>query len=107
MAAIIELYGDLQSGWRILTSQEGTIGYRFLIVERVGRRTFAEDARELANGRVPEGLEQVDLDVDSEHGMDLSEPCAIWRRGRTRPTQVNLGVLTTAYIAGTLPHRSH
>ncbi|HXM58809.1 MAG TPA: hypothetical protein VOB72_25645 [Candidatus Dormibacteraeota bacterium] len=103
MATIIELYEDRRSGWRVLTSQEGTTGYRFVIVDRVGRHTFAEDARELAHGSVPAGLEKVDLGVESEHGMDLSAPCAMWRRGRVQRTGMKLGVLTNAYVAGELP----
>jgi hypothetical protein len=103
MAAIIELYEDRRSGWRVLTSQQGTTGYRFVIVDRVGRHTFAEDARELARGGVPAGLEQVDLSVDSPHGMELTAPCAMWRRGRVRQTGVDVGVLTRAYVCGDLP----
>ena len=100
MATIIELYEDRQSGWRVLTSQEGTNGYRFKIVERVGRSTFAADARELARGNVPAGLEPVDLSPESSHGMDLVAPCAMWQRGRVMRTEVRSGVLTEAYIAG-------
>lgn len=100
MPGIIELYEDRRSGWRVLTSRGGTIGYRFIIVDRAGRSTFAADAKELASGRVPGGLEQVDLDVDSVHGMVLIEPCALWSRGRVRRTQTKPGVLTAAYIAG-------
>jgi hypothetical protein len=101
---IIELYEDRRSAWRVITSQEGTVGYRFIIVDRAGRSTFAADARELANGTVPSGLEQVDLDIDSPHGMVLIEPCAMWRRGRVLRTEAKPGVLTEAYISGkTLP----
>ena len=100
MATIIELYEDMQSGWRVLTSQEGTEGYRFKIVERVGRSTFAADARELARGSVPAGLEPVDLSPESSHGMHLVAPCALWRRGRVLRTEARSGVLTEAYISG-------
>jgi len=96
----IELYEDERSGWRVLTRRGGTIGYRFLIVDRAGRSTFAADATGLANGGVPAGLEQVDLAVDSPHGMTLVEPCALWSRGRVRRTQTRPGVLTVAYISG-------
>jgi hypothetical protein len=99
---IIELYEDRQSAWRVLSSRGGTIGYRFMIVERAGRSTFAADAMELARGGVPAGLEQVDLDVDSPHGMVLIEPCALWSRGRVRRTATKPGVLTAAYISGEL-----
>jgi hypothetical protein len=102
MAAIIELYADRRSGWRVLTSQEGTTGYRFMIVDRVKESTFVADARELARGGVPDGLEQVDLSPDVHHGMVLEAPCALWRRGRVRRTDVTPGVLTDAYVAGDL-----
>ena len=102
MAGIIELYEDTGSAWRVLTSQEGTTGYRFIIVDRAGRRTFADDARELAKGKVPSGLEAVDLGIDSAHGMVLIAPCALWRRGRVQRTEARPGVLTEAYIAGDL-----
>lgn len=98
--AVVELYEDRRSGWRVLVSRGGTIAYRFIIVDRAGRSTFAADAMELAGGRVPAGLEQVDLDVDSAHGMVLIEPCALWSRGRVRRTATKPGVLTGAYIAG-------
>jgi hypothetical protein len=104
MAAIIELYEDQRSGWRVLTSQQETTGYRFIIVDRFGRHTFAEDARELTHGNVPAGLEQVDLSADSPHGMELHAPCAMWRRGRVQRTGVKLGVLTEAYVKGVLTH---
>jgi hypothetical protein len=100
MAAIIELYADRRSGWRVLTSQDGTTGYRFSIVDRVHRSTFAADARELADGAVPDGMEQVDLGPDVVHGMVLEAPCALWRRGRVRRTDSAPGVLTQAYVAG-------
>jgi hypothetical protein len=100
LAGIIELYEDRQSAWRVLTSQEGTTGYRFIIVDRAGRSTFAADARELARGNVPVGLEQVDLDIGSPHGMVLVAPCALWKRGRVQRTDTKPGVLTEAYIAG-------
>ena len=102
MAGIIELYEDQRSAWRVLTSQEGTTGYRFIIVDRAGRSTFAADARELASGNVPDGLELVDLGIDSPHGMVLVEPCALWRRGRVKRTEARPGVLTEAYISGEL-----
>lgn len=102
MAEIIELYEDTGSAWRVLTSQEGTTGYRFMIVDRAGRSTFARDARELAKGKVPAGMEPVDLDVDSHHGMVLSAPCALFKRGRVQRTEAKPGVLTEAYIAGEL-----
>ena len=102
MAGIIELYEDTESAWRVLTSQDGTTGYRFIIVDRAGRSTFAADARELAKGKVPAGMEWVDLDVDSPHGMVLIAPCALWKRGRVQRTETKPGVLTEAYIAGEL-----
>ena len=102
MAAIIELYEDRRSGWRVLTSQQETTGYRFTILDRVGRHTFAEDARELTHGKVPRGLEQVDLGIDSTHGMELRAPCAMWRRGRVQRTGVKAGILTEAYVNGVL-----
>lgn len=97
---IIELYEDRRSGWRVLISRGGTIGYRFIIVDRAGRSTFAADATELACGRVPAGLQRVDLDADSGPGMVLVEPCALWSRGRVRRTGARPGVLTAAYISG-------
>jgi hypothetical protein len=100
VTAIIELYEDRRSGWRVLTSRGGTIGYRFIIVERAGRSTFAADATELASGTVPAGLEHVDLDGDHPHEMVLTDPCALWSRGRVRRTQTRPGVLTAAYISG-------
>jgi hypothetical protein len=100
VTGIIELYEDRQSGWRVLARRGGTTGYRFIIVDRAGRSTFAADAKELASGSVPTGLEQVDLDVDSSHGMVLIEPCARWSRGRVRRAQTKPGVLTAAYISG-------
>lgn len=100
MAAIIELYADRRSGWRVLTSQEGTTGYRFQIIDRVKRSTFGADARELARGAVPDGLEQVDLSPEVVHGMELEAPCAMWRRGRVRRTDEQPGVLTDAYVSG-------
>jgi hypothetical protein len=100
MAAIIELYADRRSGWRVLTSQQGTTGYRFIIVERVHRSTFAADAQELASGGVPDGLEQVDLSPEVRHGMVLEAPCALWKRGRVKRTDATPGVLTEAYLAG-------
>lgn len=103
MAAIIELYADRRSGWRVLTSQEGTTGYRFIIVDRVHRSTFAADASKLASGRVPEGVEQVDLSPDVYHGMVLEAPCALWKRGRVKRTEETPGVLTAAYVAGEMP----
>ena len=106
MGTVIELYEDCRSGWRVLTSQEGTIGYRFMIIERVGQSTFAADARELAGGAVPAGMERVDLDIESLHGMELVAPCAIWRRGRVERTTTRPGVLTDAYIAGEVIRRS-
>jgi len=102
MASIIELYADRQSGWRVLTSQEGTTGYRFAIVDRVRRSTFAADARELASGAVPDGLELIDLSPEVQHGMTLDAPCALWRRGRVRRADATPGVLTDAYVAGRL-----
>jgi hypothetical protein len=102
LAGIIELYEDTESAWRVLTSQEGTTGYRFMIVDRAGRRRFADDARDLAKGNVPAGMERVELDVDSPHGMVLIAPCALWRRGRVQRTEARPGVLTEAYIAGEL-----
>lgn len=102
MAAIIELYADRRSGWRVLTSQEGTTGYRFIILDRVNRSTFAADARELAGGAVPDGLEQVDLSPEVSHGMELEAPCALWKRGRVRRADATPGVLTDAYVAGDL-----
>lgn len=105
MAGIIELYEDSRSGWRVLTSQEGTTGYRFIIVERVRKSTFAADAKELANGRVPDGLEQVDLSIDAKHGMTLAAPCALWKRGRVERTDARPGVLTSAYIDGAMVRR--
>jgi hypothetical protein len=102
MAAIIELYADRRSGWRVLTSQEGTTGYRFMIVDRVKESTFGADARELARGGVPDGLERVDLSPEVHHGMVLETPCALWRRGRVKRTDVTPGVLTDAYVAGEL-----
>jgi hypothetical protein len=100
MAGIIELYEDSRSGWRVLASQEDTTGYRFIIVERVRRSTFAADAKALANGKVPAGLEAVDLGVDARHGMVLAAPCALWKRGRVERTDAKPGVLTAAYIDG-------
>jgi hypothetical protein len=102
MAAIIELYADRRSGWRVLTSQEGTTGYRFRIVERAHRSTFAADARALARGGVPDGMERVDLSPEVAHGMVLEAPCALWRRGRVMRTEGTPGVLTEAYVAGEL-----
>lgn len=102
MAAIIELYADRQSGWRVLTSQEGTTGYRFVIIDRVRCSTFAADARELARGEVPDGLEQVDLSPEVTHGMTLEAPCALWTRGRVKRADPTPGVLTDAYVAGQL-----
>jgi hypothetical protein len=102
MAAIIELYADRRSGWRVLTSQEGTTGYRFVIVDRVNRSTFAEDARQLASGGVPDGMERIDLSPDVSHGMLLEAPCALWKRGRVKRTEATPGVLTEAYVAGEL-----
>jgi len=102
VAAIIELYADRRSGWRVLTSQEGTTGYRFMIVDRAHRSTFAADARALAGGGVPDGMEQVDLSPDVPHGMVLEAPCALWKRGRVTRTQGRPGVLTEAYVAGKL-----
>jgi hypothetical protein len=102
MAAIIELYADRQSGWRVLTSQEGTTGYRFAIVDRVRLSTFAADARALASGGIPEGLEQIDLSPDVSHGMTLEAPCALWKHGRVKRTEETPGVLTEAYVAGQL-----
>lgn len=100
MAAIIELYADRRSGWRVLTSQEGTTGYRFSIIDRVNRSTFAADARALARGGVPDGLELVDLSPEVAHGMVLEAPCALWRRGRVKRIEETPGVLTQAYVAG-------
>ena len=100
MTGVIELYEDRQSGWRVLTSRGGTVGYRFIIVDRAGRSTFAADATELSRGRVPAGLEHVDLDGDSPHGMVLIEPCALWSRSGVQRTQAKPGVLTAAYISG-------
>jgi hypothetical protein len=100
VTGIIELYEDRQSGWRVLICRGATIGYRFIIVDRAGHSTFAADAMELASGRVPAGLEQVDLDVDSPRGMVLIEPCALWSGGSVRRTRSKPGVLTAAYISG-------
>jgi hypothetical protein len=102
MAPIIELYADRRSGWRVLTSQEGTTGYRFMIVERVRRSTFAADARKLASGGVPDGLELIDLSPDVSHGMVLEAPCALWKRGEVKRVEATPGVLTEAYVAGEL-----
>jgi hypothetical protein len=102
MAAIIELYADRRSGWRVLTSQEGTTGYRFIIVDRAHRSTFAADAKELAGGEVPDGLEQVDLSPDVSHGMVLEAPCALWKGGRVKRAEATPGVLTDAYVAGVM-----
>jgi hypothetical protein len=108
MATIIELYADRCSGWRVLTSQEGTTGYRFVIAERAHRSTFAADARALVDGRVPKGLEQVDLDPEVRHGMVLAAPCALWQRGRVKRAEATPGVLTEAYVAGELlPEAPH
>src|SRR5215471_5006085 len=104
MAGIIELYADKRSGWRVLTPQEGTTGYRFKIVERVHRSTFAADATDLARGDVPVGLEEVDLSEESPHGMELEAPCALWKRGRVQRTDSTPGVLTEAYVSGEMPH---
>jgi hypothetical protein len=100
MAGIIELYEDSRSGWRVLASQEVTTGYRFIIVERVRQSTFAADAEQLARGKVPAGLETVDLGVDADHGMELEVPCALWKNGRVELTEAKPGVLTAAYIHG-------
>lgn len=100
MAHVIELYEDRMSGWRVLTDQEGTIGYRFNIVERAMYSSFVADAKQLANGQVPPGLERVDLSPEALHGMDLRPPCALWRSGRVARTSETPGVLTAAYIAG-------
>jgi hypothetical protein len=100
MAAIIELYADRRSGYRVLTSQEGTTGYRFSIIDRVISSTFAADARELAAGEIPDGLERVDLSPEVLHGMVLEAPCALWKRGRVKRTEDTPGVLTEAYVAG-------
>ncbi len=100
MAGIIELYEDSRSGWRVLASQEVTTGYRFIIVDRVRRTTFAADARQLARGKVPAGLETVDLSVDADHGMELVVPCALWKNGQIERTEAKPGVLTAAYIEG-------
>jgi len=100
MVAIIELYADRRSGWRVLTSQEGTTGYRFIIVDRAHRSTFAADAEELAGGGVPDGLEQVDLSPEVSHGMVLEAPCALWKSGRVRRAEATPGVLTDAYVSG-------
>jgi len=102
MAAIIELYADRHSGWRVLTSQDGTTGYRFVIVDRVRLSTFAADARALASGGVPEGLERVDLSPEVAHGMTLEAPCALWKQGRVKRAEETPGVLTEAYVAGEL-----
>lgn len=99
MGRVIELYEDECSGWRVLTDQEGTTGYRFNIVERATRSSFAADASQLADGKVPAGLERVDLSPESPHGMELSGPCALWKRGEVERTSEAPGVLTEAYIA--------
>jgi hypothetical protein len=96
---VIELYEDRNSSWRVLTDQEGTTGYRFNIVERAVRSSFPADAQQLAVGKVPPGLEPVDLSPESPHGMELCEPCALWLHGEVERTSEVLGVLTEAYIA--------
>ena len=99
MERVIELYEDRNSAWRVLTDQVGTTGYRFNIVERAARSSFPADARQLAVGKIPPGLEPVDLSPESAHGMDLYEPCALWMHGEVERTSEALGVLTEAYIA--------
>ena len=99
MERVIELYEDRNSAWRVLTDQEGTTGYRFNIVERAARSSFPADASLLAIGKVPSGLEPVDLSPESPHGMELCEPCALWMHGAIERTSEALGVLTEAYIA--------
>ena len=99
MERVIELYEDRNSAWRVLTDQVGTTGYRFNIVERAARSSFPADARQLAVGQVPPGLEPVDLSPESPHGMELCEPCALWLHGEVERTSEALGVLTEAYIA--------
>lgn len=102
MERVIELYEDRNSAWRVLTSQEGTEGYRFNIVERAARSSFPADAELLAVGKVPPGLEPVDLSPESPHGMELSGPCALWKHGEVELTSDVSGVLTEAYIASGL-----
>src|SRR5215472_14129608 len=99
MERVIELYEDRNSAWRVLTDQEGTMGYRFNIVERAVRTGFPADAKQLAIGEVPSGLEPVDLSPESPHGMELSGPCALWMHGEVERTSQAYGVLTEAYIA--------
>jgi hypothetical protein len=99
---VIELYEDRNSAWRVLTDQEGTTGYRFDIVERAARSSFPVDARQLAVGKVPAGLEPVDLSPESPHGMELSGPCALWLHGAVERTGDAPGVLTEAYLADRL-----
>lgn len=98
MERVIELYEDTNSAWRVLTDQEGTTGYRFNIVERATRSSFAADAKQLAVGKVPAGLERVDLSPESPHGMELSGPCALWLHGEIERTSDAPGVLTEVYI---------
>jgi len=98
MERVIELYEDRNSAWRVLTDQEGTTGYRFNIVERARRSSFPADASLLAIGKIPIGLEPVDLSPESPHGMELCEPCALWLHGEVERTSQALGVLTEAYI---------
>jgi hypothetical protein len=98
MERVIELYEDENSAWRVLTDQLGTTGYRFNIVERAIRTSFPADARQLAVGKVPSGLEVVDLSPGAPHGMELSGPCALWIHGEVERTSEATGVLTQAYI---------
>ncbi len=100
MEPVIELYEDRNSAWRVLTDQEGTTGYRFNIVERATRSSFAADAKQLATGKVPPGLERVDLSPESPHGMELVAPCALWKHGEVERTSERPRLLTEAYIAG-------
>jgi hypothetical protein len=99
MERVIELYEDRNSAWRVLTDQLGTTGYRFNIVERAARSSFPIDAKQLAVGEVPPGLEPVDLSPEAPHGMELSGPCALWLHGAVERTCDAPGVLTEAYIA--------
>ena len=100
MSEVIELYEDMHSEWVVLTSQEGTTGYRFRISDRLGQSTFPADAAAFANGGVHVGLERVDLSPESDYGMELVAPCALWKNGRVEWTGCRPGALTEAYILG-------
>jgi len=99
MERVIELYEDRNSAWRVLTDQLGTTGYRFNIVDRAAQSSFPADARQLAVGKIPPGLEPVDLSPESPHGMELCEPCALWMHGEVERTAEAFGVLTETYIS--------